>query len=189
MWRHLPNAISVSRGLSAAPVVWLVGNARWQAAFWLALAAGLSDLLDGWLAKRFGWQSRIGAGLDGLADKALLFGIFLALVLAGRLPLWWLLLALLRDLVIVVGAWFYNRLVEKLRPQPSLPGKACTAAQIALALIVLADLAWGWPWPGLVSISFWLAVALTIVSGLHYIVVWADRARRRAGMHENEGIG
>ena len=69
---------------------------RWRWAFWVALFAGLSDLLDGWLAKRFQWQSRVGAGLDGLADKLLLFGIFLALVLIARLPLWWLILALVR---------------------------------------------------------------------------------------------
>ena len=179
MWRLLPNVLSLGRGLAALPVAIWILDGNWLAAFWLALIAGLSDLVDGWLAKRFHWQSRVGAALDGLADKVLLFGIFLALVMVGRLPVWWLLLALLRDLVIVIGAWFYNRLVEKLRPQPSLLGKACTAAQISLALWVLASSAWAWPQPVFEAVLFWLAVVLTALSGLHYIVVWAGRARRR----------
>ncbi len=178
MWRHLPNVISVARGLSTLPVIWLILGEHWIAAFWLALLAGLSDLIDGALAKRFGWQSRLGAGLDGLADKILLFGIFLALVLIEALPLWWLLLVIGRDLVIVVGAWFYNRLVERLRPQPSLLGKASTAAQITLALLVIANSAWSWQAQQVEQIVFWLAVALTSGSGIHYIVLWAGRARR-----------
>lgn len=181
MWRFLPNVISVARGLAALPVLWTILHGHWQAAFWIALIAGLSDLLDGWLSKRFSWQSRVGAALDGLADKVLLTGIFFGLVLVAKLPLWWLLLTLARDLVIVLGAWCYNRFIEKLRPQPSLAGKASTAAQIALALAVLASNAWGWP-PALIEVVlFWLAVALTALSGIHYIVVWALRARRRSG--------
>jgi cardiolipin synthase (CMP-forming) len=180
MWRYLPNAISVARGLATVPVLWLIMDERWRWAFWVALFAGLSDLLDGWLAKRYSWQSRIGAGLDALADKLLLFGIFLALVLIDRLPLWWLVLALARDLIIVVGAWFYNRLIEKLRPQPSWLGKASTAAQISLALLILANSAWQWQLAELEKGMFWLAVGLTSLSGIHYIIVWAGRARRRA---------
>ncbi len=178
MWRYLPNAVSVLRGVATLPVVWLILDERWRWAFWVALFAGLSDLLDGWLAKRFHWQSRVGAALDGLADKLLLFGIFLALVLIARLPLWWLILALVRDLVIVVGAWFYNRLIEKLRPEPSWLGKASTTAQISLALLIIANSAWQLHVPELERALFWLAVALTSLSGIHYIVVWAGRARR-----------
>ena len=178
MWRSLPNAISIARGVAALPMVLLLLDERWRFAFWLALAAGLSDMLDGWLAKRFDWQSRVGAGLDALADKLLLFGIFLALVIIGRLPLWWLLLALVRDIVIVVGALFYNRLIERLRPQPSWLGKASTAAQISLALLIIANSAWQLHVPEFERWLFWLAVVLTTASGIHYIVVWADRARR-----------
>lgn len=181
MWRFLPNVISVTRGAATFPVVWLILDGKWRWAFWLALLAGLSDMLDGWLAKRFHWQSRLGAGLDGLADKLLLFGIFLALVLIGRLPMWWLILALARDLVIVVGAWFYNRLIEKLRPEPSWLGKASTAAQIALALLIIANSAWQLQVPELEEMLFWAAVGLTTLSGIHYIVIWARRAYRRSG--------
>lgn len=180
MWRYLPNIVSVARGLATVPVLWLILDERWPWAFWVALIAGLSDLLDGWLAKRFGWQSRIGAGLDALADKILLFGIFLALVLVHRLPLWWLVLALARDVIIVAGAWFYNRLIEKLRPEPTWLGKASTAAQISLALWVLAQGAWRLQLPSVETALFWLAVALTALSGIHYIIVWAERAIHRA---------
>jgi cardiolipin synthase (CMP-forming) len=187
MWRYLPNAISVLRGLATFPVVWLILDERWRAAFWLALIAGLSDLIDGWLAKRFQWQSRIGAGLDGLADKLLLFGIFLALVLIGRLPLWWLILVLVRDLIIVVGAWFYNRLIEKLRPEPTALGKVSTAAQITLALLIIANSAWQWHLPDVERALFWFAVAMTSLSGIHYIAVWAGRARRGGILRGDKG--
>lgn len=178
MLRQLPNLLSITRGLCAVPLIWLIVGGHWSQAFWLALLAGLTDVLDGWLAKRFGWQSRLGAALDGLADKALLLSAFVALVWAGHLPKWWLLLVLSRDAVIVLGSLAYNRLIEAIKPQPSLLGKAATFVQIALALAVIAGHAdYGvlidWQ-PALL----WLAAVLTLSSGFHYVVVWSLRAWR-----------
>lgn len=177
MWRFLPNFITILRALATLPVLVLLLDQSWRPAFWLLLLAGLSDLLDGWLAKRFGWQSRLGAALDGLADKILLLGVFLGLVLVNQLPIGWLILVVSRDLIIVCGAWLYNRLIETLRPQPSGLGKLSTASQIALALWIIASSAWSLPQQPLAQGLFWLAVFMTSVSGLQYILVWALRAR------------
>lgn len=179
MIQYLPNAISLARGLCTLPVAWLIIGEHWTWAFWTALAAGLSDLLDGWLAKRFSLQSRMGAALDGLADKTLLFGIFLALAIVDRLPLWWFWLVVSRDAIIVVGAWFYNRWIESLKPAPTWLGKSSTATQIALALVVLADSSWQFQAFGLERYMLILAVLLTVVSGSHYVILWARRAWNR----------
>jgi cardiolipin synthase len=178
MLRQLPNLLSISRGLCAVPLIWLITTGQWPQAFWLGLLAGLTDLLDGWLAKRYGWQSRLGAALDGLADKTLLLGAFVALVWAGHLPGWWLILVLSRDLLIVLGTFAYNTLIDKIKPQPSALGKAATFAQIVLALAVIAGHANAWQWiewqPELLA----AAALLTLASGVHYAVVWSLRGWR-----------
>lgn len=176
MGRWLPNMLSLLRALAALPIAWLIVHEQWLAAFWLALAAGLTDLLDGWLAKRYGWQSQIGAALDGLADKALLLAVFAALVWIGRLPVWWLGLVLGRDLMIVLGSLAYHRLIEPLQPRPSRLGKAATFSQLVLALgSMLAGLGFDLP-AKLIEPLLGLAAALTLASGVHYLVVWARRA-------------
>ena len=177
MWRYLPNALSLLRAISALPIAWLIVQQEWLAAFCLGLLSGSTDLLDGWLAKRYGWQSPIGAALDGLADKFLLLALFFALVLIERLPLWWLLLLVARDSVIVLGSLAYHRLIEPLQPQPSLLGKAATFSQLVLALSLVGSGLGGSPLPQALSLGLmWLAAALTVASGLHYLVVWGRRA-------------
>lgn len=187
MWRHLPNALSLLRALSAVPIAWLIVQQQWVVAFWLALASGSTDLLDGWLAKRYRWQSRIGAALDGLADKALLLAVFVALVWIGLLPIWWLLLVLGRDSVIVLGSFAYHRLIEPLQPRPSLLGKAATFSQLVLALaLMLVGIGLRLP-PALTQTLLWLAATLTLTSGVHYVVVWARRAIRHRSRSQNQG--
>ncbi|MGD9583172.1 MAG: CDP-alcohol phosphatidyltransferase family protein [Lysobacterales bacterium] len=186
MGRWLPNALSLLRALAALPIAWLIVQQQWLSAFWLALAAGSTDLLDGWLAKRYGWQSRLGAALDGLADKALLLAVFVALVWIGRLPTWWLLLVLGRDSVIVLGSFAYHRLIEPLQPQPSALGKAATFSQLVLALGLMLD-GVGLPSPPrLTATLLWLAATLTLASGVHYVVLWVRRAVRHRANAQRE---
>ena len=85
---QLPNALTVSRMVMALPLLWLLASARWQAALVLALVAGATDVLDGFLAKRYGWQSVLGGILDPIADKLLLSVCFLGLWSSGQLPTW-----------------------------------------------------------------------------------------------------
>lgn len=177
MLRHLPNAITVARIAACLPLVWLIVTGRHRLALWTALVIGLSDVLDGFLARRFGWQSRLGSLLDPAADKLFLMSAFLALGWIGAMPVWLIVLVLLRDLVIVVGALAYHRLVEPLRGEPSRLGKFCTMAQVLLVLAVL--LRQGGLAAPVVVIEALVAVTalLAVASGAHYVWTWTARAR------------
>lgn len=178
MWHHLPNLITGFRIALVWPVFWLVSSGDFAAALFLAAIAGISDAVDGYLAKRFGWESRLGGLLDPLADKLLLLAGFLALTLIGDLPAWLLTLVIGRDVVIVCGAVAYHNLIGPFKAQPSGLSKLTTLVQILFVLVELLRLAWIPGLPGQREF-LWLTAALTVVSGLHYVLVWSLRARRR----------
>ncbi len=177
MWQHLPNLISGLRLLLVLPVFWLIGEHEYAKALLLAAIAGASDALDGFLAKRFGWQSRLGGLLDPLADKMLLLACFSALTLVDALPLWLLLLVVGRDVLIVAGAVAYHNLIGAFDAQPSRLSKLTTVVQILCVLGELLRLAW---WPGLPGRDAMLVLTAlaTVSSGLHYVAAWSTRAMR-----------
>ncbi|MBX3693002.1 CDP-alcohol phosphatidyltransferase family protein [Dokdonella sp.] len=185
MWRHLPNLISILRLLLVLPVFRLIESQRYAEALGLAALAGASDAVDGFLAKRYGWQSRLGGMLDPLADKMLLLACFAGLVLVDALPLWLLVLVVGRDLVIVAGAVAYHNLVGPFDAAPTLLSKATTAVQIACVLVVLLGLAWLPGLPG-IDVLFVLTAVITLASGLHYVVVWSLRAVRTVRARNGE---
>lgn len=189
--RQLPNAITVARMLAVLPLVWLLRSGFYRDAALLVLLAGASDAIDGWLAKRYGWQSRLGALLDPVADKLLLDACFLGLWGAGHLPTWLAALVVGRDVVILLGATAYHWLVQPLAARPSLLSKATTLAQVLLVLLLLVHLAW-WPLPsGLHAFGIGVVAALTTASGADYVLRWSIKARRarrnRSGVHGKEG--
>ncbi len=180
--RHLPNLISAVRVGMVVPIVWALLAERFVLAVALFVIAGLSDGLDGFLAKRFGWTSRLGGILDALADKFLLVSTFICLGWLDKIP-WWLVAAvLLRDLLIVIGATVYNFRIERVQPEPTLISKLNTLMQIMLAAIAVFDLAFalipGWIIDALIVI----VLATTISSGAGYVFEWSRRARTR-GQH------
>lgn len=178
---QLPNAITVSRMVMALPLLWLLMNAAWRPALVLAVVAGVSDGLDGLLAKRFGWQSELGGLLDPLADKLLMSVCFFGLWWGGLLPAWIVALVLLRDAVIVGGAWAWSRLEGGFHAEPSALSKATTLAQLLLIAMVLAQPA------GLPLFPEWIppvalaTAALTVLSGVDYVWRFSRRALRRRG--------
>lgn len=176
--RHLPNAITVLRMLAVAPLVWLLHQGRYDAALWVAFAAGGSDALDGFLAKRFGWQSRLGGLLDPLADKLLLDACFLGLWAVGAVPGWLVALVVGRDVVILAGAAAWHWLIRPLTATPSLLSKATTLAQVLLVLAWLLYLAHGWPGPGWLELGTGAVATLTALSGVDYVLRWSLKARR-----------
>ena len=183
-WSWIPNAITLARVLASLPLFWLLIEARYVPAFWLAMAAGFSDALDGVIAKRFGWQSVLGGLLDPIADKLLLSACFLGLWWGGHLPTWLLALVLGRDVVILLGALAWWRLIGPFQPEPSVPSKATTLLQLVLVVMELAQLA-GHP----VAVEWLPALEqftglVTLVSGLDYVVRYGARARRRLGKGE-----
>jgi cardiolipin synthase (CMP-forming) len=177
MWRHLPNLITAMRMALVWPVFWLISRGEFGLALMLAAIAGISDAVDGWLAKHFGWQSRLGGLMDPLADKLLLLAGFSSLAVIGVLPLWLFGLVIGRDIVIVCGAVAYHNLIGAFEAQPSLLSKLTTVVQILLVLAELLHLAWLPGLPGL-GVLMLLTAALTVGSGLHYVGVWSLRARR-----------
>lgn len=178
MLRHLPNVITAARIALVVPLLWLIVQGHHVAALAVAAVAGASDALDGFLAKRFGWQSWLGSMLDPLADKVLLIGALAALVHIDALPGWLLVVVLLRDVVIVGGALAYHARFGRFTAQPNLMSKLATAAQIFLVLTELARLAGFAALPAGARHGFLTVVALlTVVSGLHYLLDWSRRLR------------
>jgi len=179
MLRHLPNLITGLRIALVVPLCWLIERGRYDGALLIAAIAGLSDAVDGFLAKRFGWQSWIGGMLDPLADKLLLTATFITLTLVGALPAWLTVLVVGRDLVIVAGAIAYHALIGRFDAAPSRLSKWTTLVQIGFVLVELLRLS-GWlplPQPlraGLIAVT----AGLTLASGVHYVAVWGTRARR-----------
>lgn len=180
--RHLPNLISALRLVLVLPTVWALLSGQYGLALALFLVAAASDGVDGFLAKRFGWHSQLGAVLDPVADKTLMAACYLALAWLGALPLWLLIVVLGRDLVIVAGALAYHLMIDRVEVSPTIISKLNTAAQLALVLIVLMQLA-GLVQPGSTLYGLiYLVLATTLLSGGQYVWTWGSRAlRSRSG--------
>jgi cardiolipin synthase len=182
-WRHLPNVLTVLRMLLVVPLAWLIDDRRFDAALIVAAVAGATDAIDGFLAKRCGWQSWLGGVLDPLADKLMLLACFLSLGLIGAHPLWLAWLVIGRDVVIVAGAATYHFLIGRLSAEPTPLSKLTTLIQICYVLAQLLHLTTWFQLPATSQALMWAVVALTIASGLQYVAVWSAKARgaRRGG--------
>jgi len=176
MLRHLPNLISALRIALVAPLIAAILLGRYETALVIAVIAGVSDGVDGYLARRFGWQSRLGSMLDPAADKLMLVGCMLALGWLHEAARWLVALVVARDLVIVLGALAWHRVVHGFEVRPSWLSKATTVAQIGFVLLVLADQAFDWHLHMLVP--GWIVASLTAASGIDYVVRWSRMARR-----------
>jgi cardiolipin synthase len=171
-----PNLITLVR---AGMVPWIATSILGQAhgqALWLLMVAGSTDALDGFLARRFGWSSRLGAILDPLADKALLVTVYLAMGAAGMIPAWLVWIVVGRDLLILLFAGAAFLRTQQRRFDPSMWGKLSTLVQIVAAVGILASRAFHSP-----TLSLWaeplpaIAAATTVWSGLHY--AWRSAPR------------
>ncbi len=175
----IPNLISFLRILLTLPIVWLLFEHEFTYALMLFALAGFSDGLDGYLAKRFNWRSRLGGLLDPLADKALLMSSFLVLGGLGLIPIWLVIIVISRDLLIVGGALYYNFNIEELDANPSMISKLNTLMQILLVLLVVTD-AGPYPMPGMaMSLLVWATLATTVASGAGYVWVWSSKAKKK----------
>jgi cardiolipin synthase len=163
---NLPNLITLARLLCVPLAIWLILEARYGVAFWVFVAAGISDALDGYIAKRFDQRTPLGALLDPIADKALLAGVYITLGLADQLPHWLVILVVLRDLLIVGG---YLLIQGTAAPQPLFISKVNTLVQIALIGFVLARLGLGIDEGWLTSLLVGAAAVTTVWSGLSYL--------------------
>lgn len=173
---NLPNLITLARLLASPLAVYLIINEVWLAAFWLFLAAGVSDAIDGYLAKRFDARTLVGAFLDPLADKALIVSVFVALGYLHQLPTWLVILVVFRDLLIVGGALLVHTLTGSLTMQPLMISKVNTAVQFILPACVLGQLGFGIDNDWVVRSLSYVVAATTGLSGAVYVVSWVRQA-------------
>lgn len=176
--RWLPNAITIARLLSALPLLWLLQRQAYGEAFWLAVVAGASDALDGFLAKHFGWRSTVGGILDPLADKVLINICFIGLWWTAHVPDWLLALIMGRDVVVLLGAWIWWRMLGAFKPAPSLLSKWTTTVQLVLAATLLAHLALAWFADVVLQTLIFACAAFTLASGMDYVLRYGRRAWR-----------
>jgi cardiolipin synthase len=168
----LPNLITVGRIVLVPVVVWAITSGNILLAFWLFVAAGVSDAVDGFLAKHLNARTEFGAYLDPLADKALLMSIYITLSIEGLLPRWVVIAVVSRDIMImgaVVLAWVVNKPIEI---HPLIVSKLNTTAQIALAALVLASAGFKFDPGQLLQVALVLTGALTAISAAAYLVAW-----------------
>lgn len=169
---NLPNLITLGRLFSVPVAIWLILSDERAAAFWLFVAAGVSDAVDGFIAKRFDQRSRLGALLDPLADKALLVSMYVTLGIAGHLPNWLVILVVFRDVLIVGGFLLVAALGQAMRWEPLFVSKLNTALQIALIAAVLARLGLAIDLFGIDTLLIYGVAATTVISGGGYLVRW-----------------
>jgi cardiolipin synthase len=169
----IPNLITLARILLVPIVVWAIATpgTMWIA-FLLFLAAGVSDAIDGFLAKRFAMTTVLGAYLDPLADKALIVSIYLTLGINNLIPRWLVILVVSRDILIVGGIMLAWVIGNPLKIKPLLVSKLNTVAQILFACVVLGSLGFNYDWPTLTLILMGLVAVLTLLSVAAYVAEW-----------------
>jgi cardiolipin synthase len=168
----IPNLITLARILLVPIVIWAIISGEMRLAFLLFLAAGISDAVDGFLAKRFGMKTELGAYLDPLADKVLIVSIYVALGITGALPAWLVILVVSRD-IMIVGAVILSWLVDHpVAMKPLMVSKLNTVAQIVFAALKLASLAIGFDAEPFLTIVLVLVVILTLLSISAYLREW-----------------
>lgn len=173
----IPNLLCLLRIALIVPIVWSILEGRYPVALVLFFIAGVTDALDGFLAKRCGWQSRLGGILDPAADKLLLVASFVTLWVAGYVPGWLLVAVVIRDLVIVTGAGIYHWRVGDFVAEPTVVSKFNSFLQLLYVLLSLSQLVFALPSRGLIELLGWAVLATTIISGCDYVIRWSGRAR------------
>jgi cardiolipin synthase len=168
----IPNLITILRFLLVPTVVWAMLQARWEWAFACFVVAGVSDGVDGFIARQFNQRSHLGAYLDPMADKILLVSVFLMFGILGELPLWLVIAVVSRDGLIVCAVLLSAVIGNPVEMKPLMVSKANTAFQIVLAGVVLAELAFSASFGPLRPILIILSGLLTVASAAAYLVAW-----------------
>lgn len=183
---YLPNIITISRIIALGPLLWCMWHEQYQTALIITFFAGLSDGLDGFLAKRFGWQGWWGGILDPLADKIMMMGCYAVMAWQQVLPLWLFVLVVMRDVVIVLGATYIHFRVGKIKQaKPTFWSKCNTVMQILLLLILLLHLAQWWHLPFSLNWLFMAVGLTTVTSGIQYVVVGHKMKQQELKKHAN----
>ena len=173
----LPNAISIMRIILILPILALFVNDEFGWALTLFIIAGLSDGVDGYLAKKYGWNTRLGAFLDPAGDKLLVAWSFGTLAFLGHIPVWLAVIVILRDVVIVAGSFMYHYLVRRLEGEPTFISKFNTGLEFAFLIFVMARAGFGWPDEITITIVGAAVLVTVVISGYDYVSNWIRSAR------------
>ena len=178
---YLPNLLTLLRILLVPLTIWLIVADELRGAFLIFLVAGATDALDGFIAKRFGWTTELGSYLDPLADKLLLVSTYVALGMRTLLPAWLVILVVSRDVMIVSAILLSVLVGPRVVMRPLTVSKLNTVAQIALALLVLANTGFALGWDALGSLIMYLTAALTTASAGAYLLAWLQSTGSAGG--------
>jgi len=173
---NIPNILTLARIIITPFIVYTIIEHQPALALILMGIAGITDMLDGAIARYFNQRSTVGAFMDPLADKLMLISTIVSLYFIDQLPAFLFLAVVFRDMIIMVGAIAYELVTHKLEMQPTIASKITTFLQIILVLTVLSDLAWHLPDNWMLQSMIWLTFAFTCISGLQYMIVWMRKA-------------
>lgn len=172
---YLPTFLTLLRLLLVPVIIWLIVTDELLAAFVIFLTAGLTDALDGFFARRFGWVTTLGAYLDALADKALLVSVYATLGFFGHLPPWLVILVISRDILIIGAVLLSWLLARKIEIKPARLSKLNTVIQIALAALILAKRGIPIDLETAESLLIWTCGLTTALSAALYMAIWMKR--------------
>ena len=185
---NLPNFITLGRILAVPVVFWLLLSGEAKAAFLIFVAAGISDAVDGYLAKRYNMQTELGAYLDPLADKLLVVSIYIALGAREQIPLWLVIAVVSRDVAILAAVMLSWLMDHPVVIKPLLVSKLNTAAQLILASVVLADEAFGFGWHTFRMVLAWITGVLTLASLAAYLRAWLAHMTDVGSIEDGNGF-
>jgi cardiolipin synthase len=169
----VPNMITILRFLLVPAVIYWLLTGEWRLAFAGFVIAGVSDGVDGFIARRFNQRSVLGGYLDPMADKLLLVSVFVVLGIMDKLPLWLVVAAVSRDALIVCAVLLSTVMANPVEIKPLMVSKANTVAQIVLAGVVLAELAFAADFGPIRPVLIILSGLLTVASAGAYLVAWS----------------
>ena len=177
--KYIPNAITSTRILCVPFLVWMLFHQQFERSLVLVFLIGLSDALDGFLARMYGWKTTLGGYLDPLADKFMLLTLFVAFAVLGWVPWWLAAVIVARDVILLVGAFYYHLVTRQLKMEPLAISKANTFAQITLAVSLIYSQV-GPLHVQILNVLIAIVLCTTVASGIHYVVEWSRRASRFA---------
>ena len=165
MLSAIPNLITALRFILVIPISIYIYQENYFLALVLFIIAGISDGIDGYLARRFNWTSDFGQFADPLADKCLILATLLALAFSERLPLWFVYTMLTRDGLILIGSMLYLLLFDTNQALPNRWGKHYTGWTIALFIIILLGSSFSFlpkflEWIAMLGVLIFIALSL-----------------------------
>lgn len=169
---NIPNILTVARIAACPLLIILLHRELFEQALWLFVIAGISDGLDGYIAKKYNFTSRLGALLDPLADKLLIASAYIMLAFHGHMPFWVLIIVVFRDLVILGGFFIASILRGEVKIMPLWLSKINTVLQIALMAVILGNLANWIAMPLVELVLLYAMVVTTVASGVQYVWLW-----------------